>query len=236
VWTLSPRLRTIADLVRPGARLADIGTDHARLPVWLIRQGVISRAIATDLRPGPLERARQTAARCALEGQIDFRLGDGLQTLSGPEEADTLVVAGMGGETIAAILSGAPWLASPAAHTCRLLLQPMSGADALRRWLGRNGFAIRREVLCQEERTLYVILWVERGEMPPLTPAQCWAGRQCADALRGVLLDRLIRRAELALDGIRQSVRPSDQDRRAELEQVCAGLRDMKEEWSAWQL
>ena len=92
---LSPRLRMAASLVPPGARLADIGTDHGYLPAALILEGAIPSAIASDLRPGPLARARETAVRYGLEDRLSLRLCDGLSGI-GPEEADALVIAGMG--------------------------------------------------------------------------------------------------------------------------------------------
>ena len=103
---LSPRLRSVAGLVPPGARFADVGTDHAYLPVWLLQQGIIEHALVSDLRPGPLDRARSTAARYGLAERMEFRLCDGLSGIA-PAEADTIAIAGMGGETIAAILAGA---------------------------------------------------------------------------------------------------------------------------------
>ena len=106
---LSPRLALIAGWVPPGAKLADVGTDHAYLPVWLTLHGRVVSAIASDLRKGPLERARATGRTYGAEG-IDFRLGDGLAFIR-PDEADTIVIAGMGGENIAQILAGAPWTA-----------------------------------------------------------------------------------------------------------------------------
>ena len=89
-----------------GAHLADVGTDHGFLPVWLRLHGRVASAIASDLRPGPLSRARENAAAWGVDG-IDFRLCDGLADI-GAEECDTVVIAGMGGENIAAILSAAP--------------------------------------------------------------------------------------------------------------------------------
>lgn len=233
-FTLSARLGTVADLVPEGARFADIGTDHAYLPVWLLLQGVIPSAIVTDLNPGPLQRARQTARRYGKTDQMSFRLGDGLDCLQ-PGEADTIAIAGMGGETIADILAAAPWVGL---GQYRLLLQPMSALDDLRRWLAGHGYCIRSERLCLDGGTRYTVLWAEPGEMAPLTPAECWAGRQTPgmdDPLRGALLADLIRRAGRALEGIRQSVRPEDVPRRAELEQVWTGLIEMKKEWDTWQ-
>lgn len=233
-FTLSARLGTVADLVPEGARFADIGTDHAYLPVWLLLHGVISHAIVTDLNAGPLQRARQTAQRYGKTGQMSFRLGDGLDCLQ-PEEADTIAIAGMGGETIADILAAAPWTRLGA---YRLLLQPMSALDDLRRWLTGHGYCIQSERLCLDGGTRYTVLCAAPGEMAPLTPAECWAGRQTPgmdDPLRGVLLEDLLRRARRALEGIRQSVRPEDAPRRMELEQVYEGLLEMKKEWDTWQ-
>ena len=231
---LTPRLRAAAELVPEGARLADVGTDHGYLPAWLLLEGRIPRAIAADLRPGPLDRARQTAEKYGLTGRMDFRLCDGLSGVA-PEEVDAVVIAGMGGETIAAILEAAPWTAT---GERLLVLQPMSAQPYLRQWLQAHGYAIGREVLAREGETLYTIFLVRPGPMPPLAPAEAWAGRQSrgeSDPLRGAYLDKLIRRAEKAAAGLGRSTRPSDAPRLAEVAQVLAGLRDMKEEWQSWQ-
>ena len=228
---LSLRLRTVAGLVPRQARFADVGTDHAYLPIWLLQRGWISEAIVSDLRQGPLERAKRNAERYGLTGSMSFRLGDGLAPIA-PDEVDVIAMAGMGGESIVEILAATPWMRW-GSH--RLILQPMSALDELRRWLCLNGYCIEEELLCQDER-LYTILSVTAGEMPDLTPAECWAGRQTRDPLRGVLLDRLILRAERALTGVQKSTRPSDLPRQGELEQVYHGLKNMKEEWDSWQL
>ena len=101
---LTPRLRQIAAWVRQGAHLADVGTDHAYLPVWLTLQGRVASAIASDLRRGPLDRAQETGRRYGVGDRITFRLGNGLAAVA-PEECDTIVIAGMGGENIAQILA-----------------------------------------------------------------------------------------------------------------------------------
>lgn len=228
---LSPRLRSVAELVPLGARLADVGTDHAYLPAWLLREGRVAAAVVSDLRPGPLDRARQTAERFGLTGRMDFRLCDGLSGLS-PGEADTVVIAGMGGETIASILAAAPW-SREAGRT--LVLQPMSAQEDLRLWLMEHDCRIVREVLSREGETLYVALLVTAGEMGPLTPAELWAGRQSReDPLRGLYLEKLIGKTERAAAGLR-AARGGDPVRLASLEEVLAGLRQMKEEWDTWQ-
>ena len=131
---LSPRLRLAADLVPEGARLADVGTDHAYLPACLLMEGKIPSAIAADLREGPLSRARETAAEYGCGDRMAFRLCDGLSGIR-PEETDAVVIAGMGGETIAQILEAAPWVRT---RKIPLVLQPMSSIPELRQWLGED--------------------------------------------------------------------------------------------------
>ncbi|MEG2119022.1 MAG: class I SAM-dependent methyltransferase [Pseudoflavonifractor sp.] len=235
MFELSPRLRSLADMVPQGARLADVGTDHAYLPVWLLLHGVIPRAIAADLNEGPLENARQTAAHYEVADRISFRLCDGLAGIA-PEEADLIVIAGMGGETIAEILAAAPWTAAGAQ---RFLLQPMTGHAELRGWLSAHGFSIDREILTCEGKTLYTMLAVTAAPMEPLTPAEIWGGRQTREMIspyRSRYLARLIIRAEKAVIGIQKSSKPEDVSRTAELCAVEAGLKEMKKEWDLWQL
>ena len=230
-FSLSPRLAAVAELVPQGTRLADVGTDHGRLPVWLIQHGVVERAVASDLRPGPLSRARALAERWAVADRISFRLCDGLSGI-GSEEARTVTVAGMGGETIAEILAAAPWTRE---GDMTLVLQPMSSISNLRLWLSQNGYQIVVEELAREGDTLYTALLVRTGEMAPLTPAELWAGRNSAGPLRGQWLDLWLGKTERALAGLAQSRQESAPQRRRELEQVRNGLLDMKKEWEAWQ-
>lgn len=151
---LDSRLSLCAAFVRPGHRLADIGTDHAYLPAHLVGTGVCPSAIAADIRPGPLSRAAATVERTGLTGRIDLRLGDGLSPVR-PEETDDIVIAGMGGETIAAILAAAPWTRN---GRYRLILQPMSRPEELRRFLLRSGCAIEAERIARDGDRLYTVL------------------------------------------------------------------------------
>lgn len=227
---LSPRLRAAAELVPPGARFADIGTDHAYLPVWLIRNGVIDRAIAADLRQGPLDRARETAEKYAVSDRMDFRLCDGLTGLQA-DEADVIAIAGMGGETIANILAAAPWTRR---EGITLILQPMSSQPDLRQWLNEHGYVIEKERIVHEEKNLYTIMLVKAGAMDTLTPAELLAGRQSRDALRGEYLDCMIVKVRRALEGQCAAARRDETAIRRSAE-ILEGLTAMKEEWDAWQ-
>ena len=231
---LSPRLCSVAEQVPKGANFADIGTDHAYLPVWLLQRGVIDRALACDLRQGPLERARATAEKYSLTAAMEFRLCDGLAGIH-PGEVDTIAIAGMGGETISEILAAAPWVWQ---EDCLLLLQPMSAQPQLRRWLQEHGFTIAREILTREGDTIYTTFRVEAGPMAELTAGELWAGRQSRgedDPLRETYLNRLIDQTARAVEGLRRSTRSADGARLEELEQVHRDLQMMREEWLSWQ-
>ena len=221
---LTPRLQAIAEQVPQGARLADVGTDHGYLPVWLLLGGCIDSVIATDLREGPLNRSRETAKRFGVEERISFRLCDGLSAVR-PEEADTVVIAGMGGETIVSILETAPWTR----EGTLLLLQPMTGVAELRQWLQGNGYQITGERIACEGKRLYSILTVMGGEMSPLSPAELWAGRQNSGPLRREYLAQVRKKAEKALRG-QQAAQAPDQSRIEELNLVLSGLTEMEKE------
>lgn len=229
---LSPRLRLAADLVPQGARLADVGTDHAYLPACLLLEGKIPWAIASDLRQGPLNRARETARQYGCGDKMAFRLCNGLAGIR-PGEVDAIVIAGMGGETIAQILEAAPWVRE---EKIPLVLQPMSSLPELRDWLEKNGYAIAREQLAREGETLYVVMGVTAGEMGEQTPGQRWAGRQSRDPLRGDYLAQQERKLRRAVEGMAKSRGEETQQRRRELEQVLSEISAMKEEWQKWQV
>ena len=221
---LSQRLQAIAEQVPQGARLADVGTDHGYLPVWLLLSGCIDSAIATDLREGPLNRSRETAQRFGMAEQISFRLCDGLSDVR-PEEADTVVIAGMGGETIASILEAAPWTK----NGTLLLLQPMTKSAELRLWLQEHGYQISDEHIACEGKRLYSILTVKGGTMPPLSPAELWAGQWSGGPLWREYLAQVRGKAEKALHG-QQAAQTPDQSRIEELERVLSGLIEMEKE------
>lgn len=224
--TLSPRLAFLADWVPAGARLADVGTDHAYLPVWLDIHGRVQSAIAADLRPGPLERARETGRRYGAQ-HVDFRLCDGLSAISA-EECDTIVIAGMGGENTAQILKHAPWTAD-GCHT--LLLEPHSRAEVLRGFLAENGYAIRREALIWDRGFLYPVMEVTAGEMT-LSPGQLYCG---AKLLHDPLGDRYIIERIIQLQGVvvgkSRSASPEDRAHADYQRALITELLTMREEW-----
>ena len=137
-----------AGLVLHGTAVADIGTDHAYLPVHLVREGVCPRAVAADVSEGPLQNAMKTVARAGLEQSVELRLSDGFSQFA-PEDADCWVIAGMGGTLIARLLEQTPWLCEPE-HAVALVLQPMRHAWEVREWLLAHGYCIETEAACRD--------------------------------------------------------------------------------------
>lgn len=220
---LSPRLQAVADQVPEGAVFADIGTDHAYLPVWLLLNGRIDHAIAADLREGPLARARETAAQYGVTDRVSFRLCDGLTGIRAGE-TDVIAIAGMGGETIASILAAAPWT-----RECELLLQPMTSFPDLRFWLQQNGYMIENEKVVREGERLYSIWNVTGGTMKQLSPAELWVGVQSDDPLRMEYLTMMEEKLERSLRGHLAASTPNETEITA-LTEILAELRCMKGE------
>lgn len=163
---LSRRLLLIASLVPKGARVCDVGTDHGRLPIYLIEEKIAKRVIATDIRPLPLENAKKNVAASGVKG-IDLRLCDGLSAVK-KSETDTVIIAGMGGEVISDIISRAELLSKQPYPL--LILQPTTSPEFLRRYLCENGFEIKNETALEENGKLYSVITAcftgETKEMP----------------------------------------------------------------------
>ncbi len=158
---LSQRLLVIANFVPRGSTIADIGTDHAYLPIYLVTEGVCPKGIGVDVHQGPFEAAMRAVQEAGLADKIAVRLGDGLAVVQ-PGEADVVVIAGMGGGTIRGILEAGPQVV---AGLKRLILQPMVDSAHLREWLICNGWPIADEELVEEEGRLYEIIVAEKADV-----------------------------------------------------------------------
>ena len=170
---LSKRLDTLLRMALPCDTAADIGTDHGLAAAALIERGLCRRVIATDLREGPLSAARALVKERGLEKKIELRLGDGLSPLS-PGEAQTILIAGMGGALIGKILAEG---AETARAAKRLILSPQSELPPFRRFLEENGYGILTERLVEEDGKFYFILSVVPGLPLALTEAEREFGR-----------------------------------------------------------
>ena len=153
---LSKRLQAVADLVTPGMRLADVGTDHAYIPIYLTQNGLVPSAIAMDINKGPLERADTHILEHGLDGKIVTRLSDGLVNLK-MEEADTMIAAGMGGGLVIHILNEDP---AKTRSLKELILQPQSELAKVRRYLEEHRFRIVAEDMVEEDGKYYPMMKV----------------------------------------------------------------------------
>jgi len=155
---LSGRLKAIADAVPKCRAVADIGTDHGYIPLYLVQNNIVDMAVAVDISSGSLGKAEKLVAQTELGDVIDTRLGNGLEVLK-LGEVDTIIIAGMGGLLIRDILNAYP----DTARAATLILQPMVAQENLRKWLIGNGFMIIDEELVREDRRFYEIITAVAG-------------------------------------------------------------------------
>ena len=156
---LTPRLYMIVNNLNTKS-VADIGTDHGYIPVYLLKNNMVEKAIATDLRKGPLAAAKRTAEKYKVEDKIDLRLGSGLSPIE-IGETQSIIIAGMGGELIKNIL--AEDIKKSRSHEF-LLLQPMNSQDVLRKWLFENNFSILKEDIETEGFKVYNLIVAKNGK------------------------------------------------------------------------
>ncbi len=159
--TLSKRLGVIAELVKSGSSVCDVGTDHGYLPAFLYLSGKCKSVVATDIREKPLENARQNLKKLGAES-VRLMLCDGLQEVN-RDMADTVIIAGMGGEVISGIIDRAEFVKD---HSVELILQPMTAADSLREYLAQKGFEVEREIAVGENGKIYSVMTARFGGVP----------------------------------------------------------------------
>jgi tRNA (adenine22-N1)-methyltransferase len=225
---LPERLARIAVYVTPGAPVADIGTDHALLPVYLVKQEISPRVIAGELHPGPLQSARSTVAFYGLDNQIQVREGDGLQVLR-PGEADVIVIAGMGGVKIRDILEASPAVLE---RVKRLILQPIGGAGILRDWLLSHCWSLMDEDLVLEGGRFYEIIIAEPGPSPEAEEKPL---ENCRDFEPGLYLEigpRLVKKAHpLLVPFLEKQVQEMDGVIKALERARTPAARQMQRDW-----
>ena len=157
---LSKRLQTIADFVKKNSVVADIGTDHAHIPIYLIENKIIDKAYACDINKGPLEKAKENIENFGVSKNIVLRLSNGLDKMSN-KEADTIIIAGMGGELIIDILERGKSFFD---KKNTFILSPHTKTDEVRDYLLRKGFEILKEDMCIEEGKFYTVMEVRYTE------------------------------------------------------------------------
>ncbi len=178
---LSNRLSLCADFVTGRGVVCDVGTDHAQLAAELVLKGKCSRVIASDIKQGPLSAAAKTVEKYNISDKVQLVLSDGLKDIPDNDDISDVVIAGMGGETIASILGECDWVK----HGVNLVLQPMTKVPFLRKWLYDNGFQINSEKLAEDNGKLYTVINAEwRAVLKKLSEAQTIRGFfNCTDPL-----------------------------------------------------
>ncbi len=230
---LSKRLETVISFVEPGSRVADVGCDHGFVPIALVTRGIASRGIAMDVRPGPLGRAQEHVNQYGLQDQIACRLSDGVSALM-PGEADTVIIAGMGGELVIHILKEGMGLWPEIRHW---ILSPQSELFKVRRYLEEHGFHIKAEDMILEDGKYYTVMDVVfDGIADPrlLTDGEALYGpRLIADS--NPVLKEFLGREETSLLRILAGLGGQDGDgavvRRQELSEKVDLIRDILIHW-----
>lgn len=229
--SLSLRLNQIAEQVPDGSIVADIGTDHAQLPTYLVKHGICPWVIAGEYNEGPFLAAQDQVKREGLNDRIDVRRGDGLAILK-PGEADVITISGMGGSLIADILHKGPQIL---VHVKRLVLQPNVGEDLLRLWLRDNGWRISAEFILEEDTKIYEVLTVDKGTSDDLYKhpflSEDWLlriGPYLAQEKNPLLLKKWSRELEKITKIIRQIGQSDTEEARVKIEAMTSYARELE--------
>lgn len=228
MFKISKRLCTVAQYVRDGAIVADIGTDHAYLPIYLALEGKITRAVASDINEGPLKSAKENIKKHSLDHIIDTYLTNGLNGIDAFKPTDILI-CGMGGELISKILASSLYVRN---ESVRLVLQPMTMVKELREYLS-NGFSAIAENVVFEDGKLYQIICAEYdGRQHKYTNAELELGPKNIEN-GGEIFEKLlfstIAKKQKKLDGLRLGGQ-STAEVEAELKELQALLKE-KQKW-----
>lgn len=192
LFKLSPRLMKCAQSVRLGKKIADVGTDHAYLPIWLAKKNLITAAIAADINEGPLILANKNIIKYHVEDIVRTVQSDGLQNINS-EDADDIIIAGMGGDIIVKILENVDWIRN---NNKRLILQPMSGDEKLRFFLFENKFKIVKEETVISQGRVYTVMSCEwTGEEFLYDPSLLYLGKilETSCEANKIYLEKVIR-------------------------------------------
>ncbi len=219
---LSERLSAVLSAIPECETLADVGCDHGLISIYAVKSGRAKRVTASDIRKGPLDAAKRAVSAEGLSDVIETRLADGLCGIS---EHDCVVIAGMGGETIADILSRAPWTKECGRS---LVLQPMTKHERLRAFLYDNGYDIMEEHFVREDGHLYCIITATGAPMRARAPYERYISESAISVpLCREYADKIIARLEAELKN-RISANAIERDERAYRECVLASLKERR--------
>lgn len=204
---LTPRLEMILSLVPKSRCICDVGTDHGYVPIALFKKALAEKVIAADINEGPLSQAQKNIEAFSLSSKIETRLSDGFLGLS-YGEADTAIIAGMGGELIARIMRSDKGIS-------RFILQPQTMHRELREFLYKNGYTIEKEAICRETRKMYVAMLVSKKASPPLSRIECEIG-PCLISTRPPLFEDYVRYRLYEIESILKKMGATTSDKKEE--------------------
>ena len=227
---LSERLSSVASMVTAGYRLADVGTDHGYVPIYLYERQRIPRAIAMDINKGPLERARLHIAEYGYQKDIETRLSDGMAALK-PGEVDSVVIAGMGGPLMIKILSAYPEVTDSLKE---LILQPQSEISEVRIWLYEQGYEITEEHMVFEDGKYYPMFKaVKNPDVEKLTDLEYKYGKLSVlkekDVLKAFIVRELANKRSI-LEKLNAESTDKSKDRAVQIKELIAELEEMQNE------
>lgn len=230
---MTPRLLTVAKMVKESDAVADIGTDHAYVPVYLVLNGMTKSALAMDINKGPLMRADENINRFSLQEKITTRLSDGLKELKNGE-ADTVIIAGMGGVLINSIIDCDKDRLNSVKH---YILQPMTALEETRKYLEQNGFKIIDEKLAKEDNKIYTVICAVPGEMKIEKEINYYIG-QCLidnrDEILPELLDGKIYEYEKAISSMKNTDNEETIKKAHHYTYLLSEFKRLSEECAKW--
>lgn len=230
---MTPRLFAAASFVKHNSSVADVGTDHAYIPIWLVKQGICPFAIALDINHGPLKRARKNIESFGLQAQIHTKLSDGLAALE-PGEIDTILICGMGGILINRILEGGVHLNGTVSH---YILQPMTAIEETRKFLEDHHFLIQDERLAKEDDKIYTILSVIPGQMHIEREIDYYVGTclvRNRDPLLAAYLDGRLYELEKAITSMSQTNHQEVLCKREKFVSLRNDMKQLREACASW--
>ena len=212
---LSKRLTAVADMITVGNSIADIGTDHGYIPIYMAQKGLTPKALAMDVNAGPLERACDNIKKYCVENIVSARLSDGLKKLN-PGEAESIIIAGMGGLLTIRILSDCPDVTNSAKE---LVLSPHSDVNLVRKYLSENNFCITNENIILEDDKFYFIIRACAGKMELQDEVEEWFGRILLSEKNDILHQYLIKEESKRIT-IRQKMNANGSSRAERIEEL----------------
>lgn len=207
---LSKRLSTVASLVRNGAFVADIGTDHGYLPIYLMSIGTISGAVASDVNKGPLHRAQENILKYSFDKKIFTKLANGLDGIDEFSPTD-IMICGMGGELIATILDRSEYIKKSG---IRLILQPMTSIYELREYLSSGFSVIDEKIVCEDGKIYQIICAEYDGKSHSYTKAELELGKRNIEKREDgfyELLNSTVAKKEKKRDGLALGGYPTEE-------------------------